>query len=44
MNEERRMGIGLASIHPQDMLTLVQEAEEAVFYSVPVGDNKDRWK
>lgn len=41
MSDDRRMGIGLASIHPQDMLTLVQEAEEAGFYSVSVGDNVD---
>ena len=44
MNDERRIGLGLASVHPQDMLTLVQEAEEAGFYSVSVSDNADRWK
>ena len=44
MNDGRRMGLGLASIHPQEMLTLVQDAEDAGFYSVSVGDNADRWK
>jgi len=41
MSDDRRIGLGLATIHPQDMLTLVQEAEEAGFYSVSVGDNVD---
>ena len=44
MNGEGRMGIGLARMQLQDMLTPVQEAREAGFYSVSAGDNKDRWK
>lgn len=39
--EARRLNIDLAGMHPQDMLPLAQEAEEAGFYSISVGDNVD---
>ena len=38
-SESRRLNIDLAGIHPRDMLSLAQEAEEAGFYSISVGDN-----
>ncbi len=44
MSDDRRVGLGTPSIHSQDMLTLVQEAEEAGFHSISVGDNVDGCK
>ena len=40
-SEARRLNIDLAGMHPRDMLPLAQEAEEAGFHSISVGDNVD---
>ena len=40
MSSDRpKIGIGLARMHPQDMLTLAREADEAGIHAITVGDS-----